>query len=268
MPEYHFKELVLQAKDLGAETISIFGFGEPLVDKGLHKKVNFCTDNNLETFITTNGSLLYATEAFHLLDAGLSHIRFSAHGVKSVDYNRIHRGLNWDDVSRNIFNFLAIKKRYPDCKVSLTVIPENLNEIDRIIEFWTPYVDWLEIWRPHNWTNGRKYRKIAAKKKSCNRPFSGPVQINADGNMMVCCFDFDARLTVGNTYENTIEEILKGEAYEEIRRKHGNGDLSGLVCEKCDQLNIEDDSPLLYSNRDPERNLDTTSSTKFKIKEI
>jgi len=134
--------------------------------------------------------------------------------------------------------------------------------IDDIRRFWEPNVNWLEVWRPHGWAGGRDYRDLNPKKKTCGRPFRGPVQINADGKMMVCCFDFDARLIVGDTYKKTIKEILKDKPFIRIREKHESGDLSGLICQTCDQLN-EGEDVLLYSNRDPDKQLGCTSSTKF-----
>ena len=265
MKASHFKKLVDEAKALGAETITIFGYGEPLMDKKLPEKVQYCTDQGLDTFVTTNASLLFADEAYDLLNAGLSHIRFSVHGFYG-EYNKIHKGLDYSLVIRNIFNFLAINKGFK-CKVSVIVIPQDIMKIKEIREFWEPYCTWLEIWQPHNWTDGRSYRKLNRKKKTCNRPLNGPVQINADGKMMVCCFDFNATLTVGDTYKNTIEEILKGDEFNLIRKKHESGNLEGLICEKCDQLNIEEENPLLYSSRDKDREINKTSSTKFKLED-
>jgi len=103
-------------------------------------------------------------------------------------------------------------------------------------------------------------------KKTCGRPLNGPIQINADGKMMVCCFDFDGKLTVGDTYKDSIADILKGDKFNEIREKHRTGNHTGTICEMCDQLN-EDDDPLIYSSRDPDREIGKTSSTKFKLKE-
>jgi len=267
MPMGHFKKMVNQAKELGAETISIFGYGEPLMDKALADKVEYCTHQGLDTFITTNGSLLFGDETMALLTAGLKHIRFSVHGFYG-EYNQIHKRLDYNLVIRNIFNFVAMNKKFGNCKISVTVIPQSTLKLKTIVEFWEPYCEWLEIWKPHNWTDGRSYRKIERKKKTCNRPFTGPVQINADGKMMVCCFDYDAKLTVGDTHEESIENILKGEKYNAIRRKHESGDLKGLICESCDQLNEEEVSPLLYSSRDSNMEIGRTSSTKFKLKEI
>jgi hypothetical protein len=146
----------------------------------------------------------------------------------------------------------------------MSVIPMHGESVNEIRKFWGNAVDELEIWKPHDWAGGREYRDVVAKKKSCGRPFRGPVQINADGNMMVCCYDFNAEMVVGDTYKNTIEEILKGAKFNAIRRCHKTGSLVGLPCVTCDQLN-EGDEPLLYSSVDPECTVGKTSSTKFNL---
>jgi len=259
----HFKSLVDQCKDLGAETISVFGYGEPLMDKTLVEKVAYCSEKGLKTFITTNASLLNTIPAYGLLKAGLSHIRFSVHGTFD-NYEKVHRGLVFTDVLRNIGNFIQANKTRFDhsCRVDVSVIPMHGESIEDILKFWK-MVDAVEVWKPHNWTNGRAYRDNKRRLKTCGRPFNGPIQINSDGTMMVCCFDYNGELTVGDTYKESIENILKGERFNEIRRKHADGNLTGLICEACDQLNIEEESPLLYSTIDKEIN--KTSSTKFKL---
>jgi len=120
----HFKSLVDQCKDLGAETISVFGYGEPLTDKTLVEKVAYCSEKGLKTFITTNASLLNTIPAYGLLKAGLSHIRFSVHGTFD-NYEKVHRGLVFTDVLRNIGNFIQANKTRFDhsCRVDVSVIP-------------------------------------------------------------------------------------------------------------------------------------------------
>jgi len=266
MPLDHFKVLVNQAKELGATTVSVFGFGEPFMDSGLAEKIEVCTLTGLDTFVTTNAGLLHTDLAKDVLRAGLKHIRFSVHGISAPDYEKVHKGLNYMEVLKNIFNFITINNERFDhaCKVSVTAIPHNA-KVEGIKEFWEKHIDYLELWRPHGWAGGRAYREVRKRSKTCGRPFSGPVQIQADGQMIVCCFDFDGKIVVGDTYKESIEDILKGDKFNEIRRKHETGELEGLPCAECDQLNIEEENPLLYSSRDPDRNINTTSSTKFKI---
>lgn len=264
MSFWHFWNLVSQVRALGADTISAFGYGEPLLDPDIVGKVAYCTKEGLKTFITTNASLLNTNAAFGLLRAGLSHIRFSVHGIFD-NYEKVHKGLKFNDTLRNIANFSKINKVQFDhaCRVDVTVIPMHGETVDEILSFWRSMVDHIEIWRPHNWVSGRTYRPLKRILKSCGRPYNGPVQIQADGKMIICCFDTNGELTVGDTYKESIENILKGDRFNEIRRQHASGDLSGLICQRCDQLNIEEASPLLYSTIDNEIN--KTSSTKFKL---
>ena len=265
----HFKELVYQAANLGAKQVSPFGFGEPLLDMDIVDKVQFITDMQMDSFITTNASLLGITKAFNLIGAGLTHIRFSVHGTGDK-YEEVHRGLKWGTTRGNIMTFMKAndKKDHP-VKVDISFIPMGLYtdaDIQTVICGWEHAgVDGIEVWRPHSWVNAKSFRKKASKRlKTCGRPARGPIQINADGKMMVCCFDFNATMTVGDTYKDSIRDILKGKRFNEIRAQHESGDLRGLICETCDQLN-EGDTPLIYSTVDEGRESGRTSSTKFRL---
>ena len=266
MTNKHFAYIVNQVKDLGAKTITITGFGEPLIDKDVIWKVQYCSNLGLDTFITTNASLLGVDMSYGLISAGLSHIRFSAHGLGS-NFEKVHKPLKWRKFLRNIMNFMTMNKTQFNkaTEVSVTVIPMHGESVDEIRYYWEGYVDYLEIWKPHNWTDGRTYRKGKKSKETRFRPFNGPLQVNADGTIMVCCFDFNAEMMVGCTHSQTIEEIIKGAWFRSVREKHERGDMSGLPCATCDQLFAEDENPLLYSNRDPDREIGKTSSVKFKL---
>lgn len=266
MTNKHFAKIVNQAKDLGAKTISIFGFGEPLLDKDIIWKVQHCSTLGLDTFITTNASLLTVDMAYGLISAGLTHIRFSCHGTHK-NFEKVHKGLRWNIVERNIGNFLSMNRiKFNNATiVSVSVIPMHNESVYEIRNFWEKRVDYLEMWSPHNWGGHKDYRKGKPIHKTCFRPFNGPLQVNADGTVMICCFDFNGEMTVGCTHCESLEEIIKGTWFKDIRDRHRRGDFEGLPCESCDQLfeYAEDENPLLYSNRDKERKIGVTSSTKF-----
>ena len=268
MDHIHLLGLICQAEILGAETISLFGFGEPLLDPTVVWGIKHCTSFKLKTFITTNASLLTVDLAHSLLDAGLSKIRFSMHG-RGINYELVHRGFDFIEIMRNINNFLRINEtRYDNaCTTAVTVIPMHGEAIVDIRDFWEGKVDEVEIWRPHNFGEGKSYRQGKRVKKTCGRPHSGPVQIQSDGLMVACCFDFNGELVLGDTHKESVEDILKGDKYSELRKKHETGDLEGLICESCDQLFEYDKSPLLYSSVDKDRKIGRTSSTKFDLEE-
>jgi len=259
----HFTDLVTQAYEMGAELISPFGFGEPLMDPTIIEKVEFCSRMGLKTFITTNASLLTLDIGRALLDAKLTHIRFSAHGIYD-NYEKVHWGLKFDKFMRNVFNFIKVRRDFP-CKVDVTVMPMNGEGIEEILNFWQGKIDDIEVWRPHGWGGAKQYRDGKRKLKTCGRPQVGPIQIQADGKVIPCCFLTNGEIILGDTYIDSIEDILKGEKYRELRRKHESGDLRGIICKSCDQLMIQETSPLLYSTINNEIN--RTSSTKFNLLE-
>ena len=263
----HFVHLVEQAYRLGATDVSIFGYGEPFLDRDIANKVRYATQRGMVTHITTNASELDIDMCHDLLDAGLKNIRFSIHATTPKLFHNVHRGLDWFNVTRNMFNFIKInKQRGKPCTIHITAMPMHGESIGDIREIWEKAADYLEIWKPHNWITGRDYRKVQPQSRTCGRPHYGPVQVNADGKMMVCCFDFNAELTIGDTYQDSIEDILAGDIMKRIQQNHLTGEHKGYICEFCDQRNVEFESPLLYSSRDLNREVGLTSTCKISVK--
>lgn len=265
----HFISLIEQAYVMGVSSVSPFGFGEPLLDKNLCSKIATCHTMGFDTFVTTNVTMLTTKIAHDLLKSGLSHIRFSVHGL-GINYERVQPGFHWNTTMKNIGNFLKINHVKYDhaCKVSVSVIPMHGETIDSFKLFWEkPEVDYLEVWKPHGWAGTKNYRRKTIKKlKTCGRATHGPIQIQADGKVIPCCFMTNAEVILGDTHIDALENIIKSKKYNAFRKKHETGNLKGLPCETCDQLFIGN-NPLLYSSRDKDRNINVTSSTKFNLKE-
>lgn len=261
-----FVDILNEAKDLGVKLISLFGFGESLLHPDLHRMVDFCSVYGFDTFLTTNASLLNVEISRLLLDSDLTDIRFSVHGLWEK-YDHVHRKLNFHDTLRNIQNFLAMKKKWnKKTRVHIISIPMTDDEIPNILEFWVPFVDFVEIWKPHNWGGAKGYRGITGeRKKTCGRPFSGPVQVQVDGSLIPCCFLTNNEMVMGSMNGSGMRGVLEDEPYRELQRKHTDGDLTGTVCDTCDQLNMETESPLLWSNRDSKRRTGRLSSSKFEL---
>jgi len=265
----HFRKILEQAYLLGISTVSPFGFGEPLIDAGIVKKIDLCGVMGFDTFLTTNATLLTVDKSFQLLLARLKHIRFSVHGL-GANYERVQKGFIWNKTITNINNFLKINhvKYDHECKVSVSIIPMHNESIEDLRLFWErPEIDYIEVWKPHGWSGTRKYRReTPVKLKTCGRATQGPIQIQSDGKVIPCCFMTNAEVVLGDTHQDALETIIKGKKYNAFREQHETGDFEGLPCENCDQLYIGE-NPLLYSSRDKDRNINVTSSTKFKLKE-
>ena len=113
------------------------------------------------------------------------------------------------------------------------------------------------------------YRGVQADKlASCGRLFAGPLQVQVDGTVNMCCFDFDGRLTLGDLKKQTLQEIFSSPLFIKIFKCHSSGDFIGsdLICEQCDQRNKDRTGIMLYnSGFDIRQRVWMTSTTYEKI---
>ena len=265
MGDAFFTNLVDQTVALGASIISTFGYGEPLLDPTLSEKILYCSGKGLDTYLTTNATLLDEEWSANLIYAGLKNIRFSLHATTPENYEKVH-GKPWLPTVSNFHRFCNMNDQHGHpCKIHISTIPMNGESVEDVRNTWEKHTDYLEVWRPHNWAGGRRYRSSLRRKTTCGRPFNGPVQIQADGTVIPCCFLTNSEIVLGNCHDNRLVDILNDAPYAFLRAQHSTGILDGLPCATCDQLNCEDESPLIYSNRDPSMATGLTSTAKINV---
>ena len=93
------KNAVLQAKALGAKTISIPGEGEPLLDNNLFPLIDFACENGLRTIVFTNGSLIDEQAAKHFFQKRVL-VAFKLHSLNESAYDMLAGGtspISWTD---------------------------------------------------------------------------------------------------------------------------------------------------------------------------
>jgi len=158
-------------------TLTFPGMGEPLLDESLDDKIIYAKKRGFSVLILTNGSLLTVDRFKRLEDIGVESIRVSIYGDSPESYNAVHGIKNKDLFHRIKQNLTSISKVKKKTKLLITYnVVEDYNEstLKSWIEYWKDKVDLLEVWRPHNWVDGRNYRVVDQKKlKTCGRPGSG-----------------------------------------------------------------------------------------------
>ncbi len=255
-------------------TLSFPGMGEPLLDKTLVKKIEYAKKKkkDLSVMLLTNGSMLTFKKFKELESAGMTSVRVSFYGNDRSSYSRVHGIKNKYMFDRVKDNLLKISKVKAAAKLLLTfnvVVGFNDRVLGDWINFWEKKVDLIEVWRPHNWVDGRRYREIQVSKlKTCGRPFIGPLQVQVDGTINMCCFDFDGKLTIGDLKNQTLKQIFSSSIYKKILRCHKTGNFQGskLICEKCDQRNsVKTDIMIHNSKFDIDERVNMISTTYKKI---
>jgi len=239
------------------QTLTFPGMGEPLLDPTLDQKIAYAKKckPHLDVLLLTNGSLLTLKRFQQLENLGLTSVRVSFYGNTPESYRRVHGVKNGDIFLRIRDHLLQISEHKKTAQLLLTfnvVEGKNDSVVEEWIEFWKDRVDLLEVWRPHNWVDAKKYRKVQAKKlKTCGRPFHGPLQVQVDGTVNMCCFDYDGKLTLGDLKTQSLKEIFSSPIYREIVDCHNSGEFKGthLICENCDQRNVNKSDVMIYNSK-------------------
>lgn len=230
------------------------GFGEPTLDRELIKKAVIAKNKGLNLFLLTNGSRISVELFKELEEIGFESVRFSFYGNSLEVYNKMH-GLNgssyFEKVKRELTEICKIKRRTKIIMTYNVVKKVNDQEMQEWIKYWEPLADLLEVWSPHNWVYGRNYRSVQPeKKKTCGRPFHTPIQIQVDGTINMCCFDFNGDLILGDLNKQSLSEIFESEMFRKILKCHQSGNFEGsnLICDNCDQRNEDKSDVLIYDS--------------------
>jgi len=247
------------------EHITFSGMGEPLFDPHLMDKVKIAKDRGLEVTIVTNGYALTPEVYQEMCDAEVMAVRVSITGM-------VHYGKSHGCEDRQLFILTetlgAMMERNGLTKVCVNCVAENEAEYELALSVFECQVHQLEIWTPHNWGDAFKHRKIGKKRKNCGRIFNGPLQVQVDGSVNVCCFDYNGLTTMGTLKTQHLHEIFAGAEFIRQVVCSNSGDWSGPLkypCRKCDQRNEDRDGILLYTSRKDKDRIKRTSTTFHEI---
>ena len=251
-----YKRSIDEVVTLGAKRVVLTGFGEPLMDRTLDLKVAYTKSKGLNTYIITNASLLSKKRSRSLLQAGLDEMRVSFYGMHPSTYNVVMEKLDYEKTLRNLLDFLEVRAEFgskkPKLQISYLIMPENEGDTDEFRRFWESRADAIEIWKPHNFGDGRNYRQRFDNveiKSTCGRPQNGPLQIQWNGEVIPCCYDYNNQIVLGNAFEASVLEVLNGTKYRMLRVAHRLKYFKLFpYCNQCDQLLPHSDA-LVYSNR-------------------
>jgi len=224
------------------KTIIITGFGEPLIDKEIVKKIKFINRlyPKLQIDIYTNASLLDKKIAEELLKTKLHKINFSINGTKKT-YKKM-MGLNYNKTVKNVLNFIKrrkeLKKKWPLVNISLMILKENEKDVEEFQKFWINKADSVMIYPPSNWAGKQKINfavqtPFKIKRWACNALWQY-ITIDVEGNLIMCCRDYESKIKLGNILNKNAKEIFEGKKINDIRKRQLEGDFSMPICNRCD----------------------------------
>jgi len=243
-----FKKLIDECSSYKYKCVHLHGFGEPFIDDKLVHKISYAKSKGINyVYIVTNGSLLDDGIIGSIVGAGLDGIKISFYGATADTYNMIHRGLNFYRVMSGVTNLFSYRKRAgvpnPAITLQFLFMDENNDEWDTFVDMWSPYIDKsygdsISRFKLHNYAYGKSYNTVRkdVDRIACRLPFV-TMNILWNGDVVPCCYDYDASTILSNVRDNSIYDVWHSDDMQRIRDAHNTKKFYNVpICDNCDQL--------------------------------
>ncbi len=203
--------------------------GEPLINKKLPEMIKCAKDAGVTEWIefVSNASLLTPELNRKLVSAGLDRIRISIEGLGAEAYYEMSGvKIDWDQFVSNIKDLYDHRGK---CKIYIKTVDAAVDTEEKKQTFFSVFGDMCDnisiehvipIWTGYDEINkdfeietaeglhGHKVKEIEV----CPFPFYSFV-VNPDGEVTVCCNDWERKISMGNAKSESIYDIWNGEKY-------------------------------------------------------
>lgn len=248
MPWDLFEKVAREAVEWGVPRLYLSGFGEAFIDKSLTDKIRFAKDWGAPWIgVLTNGSFLTSEVIERILASGLDELSISMDGFSPETFNRIRVGLDFEKIVAGINRLLDMRLgRKPSVQIQVVLLPDNIGEKERARQMWKGHVDSLVFRQAQNWGGGMEVQAAGFTPHTVENNKLAPcrylwTQLNVrdNGDIVLCCIDWDNKKVVGNVRTQSLKEIWQGEPLEAVRRLHREGrSAEEPLCKHCSYFSV------------------------------
>lgn len=241
MPMNIFENILTQLQPYAEwiEMIILIGRGEALLDKTLELKIKRLKEIGIKRIqVSTNAALLSEERAIGLFESGLNDLRISIDSIRKDVYEKIRRGLVFEQVIENTERAIHIRnERFPDIPIRIRAVelPENEDERSEWLDFWDKRLTNIDVaqFKPYSANEAGEAGDVTVK-YPCISVFSTMV-IRSMGQVNLCCADSLSEVDLGNVVDSSILEIWQGEKFNSIRKMHLNENRDKIaLCRGCE----------------------------------
>lgn len=216
--------------------------GEPLLHPSISKLIKYAKDNSVAhvVHLATNALALNEEMAIGILRSGLDDLLISIDAAKGETYKKIKGRDNLRQVEENVNHFLQLKNkinsRKPFVRVKLIKTTDNIEEVELFRKKWQGLVDGIEITDLFQWGDAENIDigfTNSLSRYPCLFPWYWPA-INWNGDVSICCYDFNSEGIIGNLYEDSLSNIWRNSKLRHIRSAHLDRKYERIpFCAKC-----------------------------------
>lgn len=215
------------------KTTYMHQIGEPLLHQDLINFINYAEGAGIRASISTNCMLLDEKKSIGILASDLSEIVLCIDSLKPDVFAKIRPGANLKDVFENIARFVRLRQLLNDDMkviVQMIAMKENIGEYERFKKvFSMPGIDEAQVKGYSTFAGAMsKGESPPSRLASCSKPYNS-LTIQWNGDMVICCRDYDGVTKMGNVNDTTIAEVWNSEEYATLRKTFKTSEF----CKRC-----------------------------------
>jgi radical SAM protein with 4Fe4S-binding SPASM domain len=215
---------------------------EPLLDKRIFDCVRYFTSLNKDKrcIVVTNGELIDEFAQEDIGQSGLHRLIVSLNAHSEHTYMKLNTRLHFDRVTKNVSSLLSNVSTAEKLVLSFVITKQNEQEVCEALKYWkkrgvhTKVIGlvnrggfladygslWVWPWRYTGTFPLRLWRHFMTWIRNitgCYHPFY-KMTILFNGDVILCCHDWNRAIVIGNIKENSLQEIWNCDRMNEIRR--------------------------------------------------
>lgn len=217
--------------------------GEPLLHPQLVEMIKKVSAANIRTSISTNAILLTPATALKLYASGLDELTMALDSLRPEVYEKYRTGADFEEVVRHIDQAIEVRHLHPELntelELQLIVMENNQADVEPFKAKYGPLLEGIGHLNikgfstfaghvPDYGPGGTKPRRTTCGK------LTSSIAVQWNGDLVICCRDYDSFTTVGNIHETTIERVFNSPKYAELRRALKERDFANIpFCRGC-----------------------------------
>ncbi|MBN1296343.1 radical SAM protein [bacterium] len=233
-----YRSLLEQFREMGGTFLIPQGAGESFLHPDIGEMLTIATaDMDLDVGLNTNGSHMSDEIIRTILDCGVKEIGFSIDALDPETFHRITGG-DLAQVEEGIDLLIARRRerrqRLPLIRVLIVEQAENREEIPEFVSRWISRVDEVVV-QALRVEAGRTLGERRKEKRRPCRHLIDTIFVQWDGQMVVCCEDWESVTGVGNVFESSLRELWLGPVMNAYRDAQRRGIWAPPeICRRCD----------------------------------
>ncbi len=230
--EGSLKKIIDECSENNCAEVHLHNFGEPFLDKRLEQFISYAKSKGIRKVkIFSNGSIISEDRAKGVLLAGIDEIKVSFDGATKEEFEKMRAPLKFDEVVSNLLRLVELRDELKST-AKIMVACCSTTDKSKTMKLLESKADGFSFGKIHNW-GGEGEQKQSGVRKPCSRLWR-TFTILADGNVSLCCLDYDGQVNFGNIEDLSIAEIWSSGKYNLARRFHRSADQKKIsLCGNC-----------------------------------